>query len=137
MKIVFKAKHTNGVRYMGSENVEYIGKSKIDNFPMFSYETEDKEVDLSYVWNRFVFNNLFNGRPGYIPEPADFEVIPSIEEPFAPKKGIVERYSGKYTTLIEDIVLVQPMKFPDPTGRLYYLDYVYKTEFDERLLLIL
>ena len=133
MRITFKAKHLEGARYMGFEAVQYLGKSKIDGFPMFSYETEDKKIKLSHVWSLFVFN----GRPGYTPEPADFELIPSIEEPFAPKKGIVERYSGKYTTLIEDIVLVQPMKFPDPTGRLYYLDYVYETEFDERLLLIL
>jgi len=59
MRISFKAKHTEGAGYMGSEKVEYIGKSKIDNFPMFSYETEDKEVDLLGVWRQFVFN----GRP--------------------------------------------------------------------------
>lgn len=131
MRITFKAKHTNGARYMGSESVQYIGKSRIDGFPMFLYETEDKEVDLSYVWNRFVFN----GRPGYIPEPTDFEVIPSIEEPFAPRKGMVDRYSGKSIITVDDIIPVQPMELP--TGGLFYLDYIYENELDNRLLLML
>lgn len=133
MSLTFKAKHLEGAGYMGSEKVEYIGKSKIDGFPMFSYETEDKEVDLLGVWRQFVFN----GRPGYTPQISDFELIPSIEEPFAPKKGIVDRYSGKSTTSVDDIIPVQPMKFPEPTGMLYYFDFVYETEFDERLLLML
>ena len=136
MRISFKAKHLEGARYMGFEPVQYLGKSKIDGFPMFSYETEDKKIKLSYVWSLFVFN----GRPGYTPEPADFELISTLEEPFAPKKSIVDRYSGKSITLVDDIVPVQPMKIPLkilPTGGLYYFDYVYETEFDERLLLML
>jgi hypothetical protein len=130
MKILFKAKHTSGARYMGSENVEYIGKSKIDNFPMFSYETKD-EVNLLTVWNKFVFI----GRPGYTPQISDFELIPSIEEPFAPKKGIVDRYSGKSITMVDDIVPVQPI--PLPIGKIFYFDYVYENELDNRLLLML
>lgn len=132
MRITFKAKHkhSKGARYMGSEKVEYIGKSRVDGYPMFSYETEDK-VNLLTVWKKFVFN----GRPGYTPEPADFELIPSIEEPFEPKRGMVERYSGKSTITVGDIIPVQPMELP--TGGLYYLDYVYETELDNRLLLML
>lgn len=134
MKILFKAKHASGARYMGSENVEYIGKSKIDNFPMFSYETEDYHIEhLVSIWKRFVFNQ----RPGYTPQPSDFEYIPSLEEPFEPRKGIVDRYSGQSITLVDDIVPVQPMKFPEPMGILYYFDYVYGDQLDNRLLLML
>lgn len=115
---------------MGSEKVEYIGKSRVDGYPMFSYETEDK-VNLLTVWKKFVFN----GRPGYTPQISDFELIPSIEEPFEPKRGMVERYSGKSTITVGDIIPVQPMELP--TGGLYYLDYVYETELDNRLLLML
>ena len=131
MKILFKAKHASGARYMGSENVEYIGKSKIDNFPMFSYETKD-EVNLLTAWNKFVFN----GRPGYTPQISDFELIPSLEEKhIITKKGIVDRYSGQSITLKDDIVPVQPM--PLPIGKFYYIDYVYGNELDNRLLLML
>ena len=133
MKITFTAKHTDGVRYMGFfENVQYLGKSRIDGFPMFSYTNLiDKKINLSDVWSLFVFN----GRPGYTPESSDFEIIPSLEEPFEPKKGMVDRYSGKFTTLVDDIIPVRPM--PSPTGGFYYLDYVYETELDNRLLLML
>jgi hypothetical protein len=130
MKILFKAKHASGARYMGSGKVEYLGKSRIDGFPIFSYETEDERIKYSFLQSQFVFN----GRPGYIPEPTDFEIIASIDEPFAPKISIVDRYSGKSTTLVDDIIPVQPMKLP--TGGLYYMDYVYETELDNRLLLM-
>lgn len=130
MKITFKAKHAEGARYMGFESVQYLGKSRIDGFPLFSYETGD-ESRLSYVWSLFVFN----GRPGYTPNITDFELIPSLEEPFAPKEGIVERYSGKSTITVGDIIPVQPVSLP--TGGLYYLDFVYETELDNRLLLML
>ena len=130
MRITFKAKHI-GARYIGSESVQYIGESRIDGYPMFSYETEDKEVDLSYVWNRFVFN----GRPGCIPEPTDFDIIAPIDEPFAPRIGMVERYSGKSTITVGDIIQVQPMELP--TRGLYYFDYVYEMEIDNSLLLML
>ena len=131
MKILFKAKHTSGIRYMGSEKVESLGNSKIDGLPIFSYETEDKEVDLSYVWNRFVFN----GRPGYIPKPTDFEYVSTSEIPFEPKKGMVDRYSGKSITMVDDIVPVQPLN--GQIGKFFYFDYVYGNELDNRLLLML
>ena len=132
MKITFTAKHTDGAKYMGFENVQYLGKSRIDGFPMFSYTKPiDKKINLSDVWSLFVFN----GRPGYTPESSDFEIIPSLEEPFAPKIGIVDRYSGKSTTLVDDIIPVQLMDLP--TGGLYYMDYVYETVLDNRLLLML
>lgn len=134
MKITFKAKHTLGVRYMGSEKVESLGNSKIDGFPIFSYEYEDYlEANLLGVWRRFVFNQ----RPGYTPEIKDFEIINSIEEPFEPKKGTVERYSGKNILVIDDIIPAQALPLPEPLGILYYFDYVLGSEFDERLLLML
>ena len=37
MKILFKAKHTSGVRYMGVGKVESLGNSKIDGLPIFSH----------------------------------------------------------------------------------------------------
>ena len=132
MKITFKAKHTLGVRYMGSEKVESLGNSKIDGLPIFSYEYEDYlEANLLGVWRRFVFNQ----RPGYTPEIKDFEMISSLEEPFEPKKGAVERYSGKNILGTDDIIPVQPLN--GPIGKLFYFDYVYESEFDNRLLLML
>ena len=132
MKITFTAKHTDGAKYMGFENVQYLGKSRIDGFPMFSYTKPiDKKINLSDVWSLFVFN----GRPGYTPESSDFEIIPSLEEPFEPKKGMVDRYSGKSIITVDDIVPVQPMELP--TGGFYCLDYIYGNELDNRLLLML
>ena len=132
MKILFKAKHTPGAIYMGSENVEYIGKSKIDGLPIFSYETEDYlEGSLLGVTKRFVFNQ----RPHYTPEITDFEYVSTSEIPFEPRKGMVDRYSGKSITMVDDIVPVQPM--PMPIGKFFYFDYVYGNELDNRLLLML
>ena len=132
MKRLLKVKHTAGVRYMGLTNeFEYIGESKIDGFPMYSFD--DKKIYLRYHYRDFVFN----GRPGYTPIESDFELIPSLEDVFEPNPNITERYSGKNILVIDDIIPVQPLPLPEPLGILYYFDYVYESEFDERLLLML
>ena len=132
MKILFKAKHTSGVRYMGSEKVESLGNSKIDGLPIFSHEL-DWTDSIECVFSKFVFNQ----RPGYTPQTSDFIKIDSFEVPFEPKKGMVDRYSGKSITMVDDIIPVQPMKFPEPMGILYYFDYVYEKQLDNRLLLMM
>lgn len=130
MKILFKAKHTSGVRYMGVGKVESLGNSKIDGLPIFSHEL-DWTDSIQSVFSRFVFN----GRPGYTPQTSDFIKIESIEVPFEPRKGMVDRYSGKSITLVDDIVPVQPLN--GPIGKFFYFDYVYGNELDNRLLLML
>ena len=132
MKILFKAKHTSGARYMGSENVEYIGNSKIDGLPIFSYETEDYlDGSLLGVCKRFVFNQ----RPHYTPEITDFEYVSTSEIPFEPRKGMVDRYSDQSITTVDDIVPIQPLN--GPIGKFFYFDYVYENQLDNRLLLVL
>ena len=139
MRIIFKAKHTLGVRYVGDKKVEAIGSSKIDGLPMFTYEDNSADFHLLGVYR----NMIFNQRPGYTPGITDFEIIPALEnipvseDPFEPKLRMTERYGGKNIVGTDDIVPVQPMKIPEPTGALYYFDYVYGNEFDNRLLLML
>jgi len=138
MRIIFKAKHTLGVRYLGDKKVEAIGSSKIDGFPLFSYEDDSADFHLFGVYR----NMIFNQRPGYTPGITDFEIIQSLEgipvseDPFEPKLRMTERYGGK-NVVGTDEVPVQPLNWP--IGNLIYLDYVYESEyeFDNRLLLML
>ncbi len=131
MKRVLKVKHTAGVRYIGlAQNLEYIGESKIDGFPMYSFD--DKKIYLRYHYRDFIFN----GRPGYTPTESDFEIITPIED-FAPTKSMTDRYSGKSILGTDDIIPVQALPLPEPSGILYYFDYVLGSEFDNRLLLML
>jgi hypothetical protein len=132
MKRILKAKHTAGVRYIGlATQLEYIGKSRIDGFPMYSFD--DVKIYIKYHYRDFVFN----GRPGYTPTESDFEIITSIED-WAPMKSMTERYSGKNILGTDDIIPAQALPLPEPLGILYYFDPpVYESEFDERLLLML
>jgi hypothetical protein len=131
MKRVLKVKHTAGVRYTGITNeFEYIGESRIDGFPMYSFD--DKKIYLRYHYRDFIFNC----RPGYTPTESDFEIITPIED-FAPTKSMTERYSGKSILGTDEIIPVQPLPLPEPSGILYYFDYVLGSEFDNRLLLML
>lgn len=130
MKRVLKVKHTAGVRYTGLANgFEYIGESKIDGFPMYSFD--DVKIYIKYHYRDFVFN----GRPGYTPTESDFELIPSLEDVFEPKPNMTERYFG--SLVANDIIPEQALPLPEPLGILYYFDYVLGSEFDERLLLML
>jgi len=130
MKRILKVKHTAGVHYKGNE-FEDIGKSKIDGFPMYSFD--DKEINLKclkYYYPNFVFNT----RPGYTPTESDFE-LRNAEELWVPVKSITERYSGKNILGTDDIIPVQPLN--GPIGKLFYFDYVYENQLDNRLLLML
>ena len=130
MKQVLKVKHTAGVRYIGLTNeFEYIGESKIDGFPMYSFD--DKKLYLKYHYRYFIFNT----RPGYTPTESDFEIVPSLEDVFEPRLNMTERYFGKNILGTDDIIPVQPLN--GPIGKLYYFDYVLGSEFDNRLLLML
>jgi hypothetical protein len=132
MKRVLKVKHTAGVRYIGlAQNLEYIGESRIDGFPMYSFD--DKKIYIKYHYRDFVFN----GRPGYTPTESDFELVTSLEDVFEPKMNMTDRYSGKNILGIDDIIPVQALPLPEPIGILYYFDYVLGSEFDNRLLLML
>jgi len=130
MKQVLKVKHTAGVRYIGLTNeFEYIGESKIDGFPMYSFD--DKKLYLKYHYRYFIFNT----RPGYTPTESDFEIVPSLEDVFEPRLNMTERYFGKNILGTDDIIPVQPLN--GPIGKLFYFDYVYESELDNRLLLML
>ena len=136
MKKFIKVKHKGGVLFNGSR-FTYEGLSKIDGYPLYSYESAEMQNANYTSWKGYYANFIFNCRPGYTPQDSDFIKIDSFEVPFEPKKGMVDRYSGKSITMVDDIVPVQPMKFPEPMGTLYYFDYVYGNELDERLLLML
>jgi len=127
MKGILKVKHTEGVRYIGQTNeFEYIGKSRIDGFPMYSFD--DVKIYIKNHYRDFVFNT----RPGYTPTESDFELL-NAEELWVPMKSMTERYSG--SLVANDIIQVQPLS--PPSGLLHYVDYVYESEFDDRLLLML
>jgi hypothetical protein len=129
MKGILKVKHIAGVHYRGNE-FWYIGKCKIDGFPMYSFYLDENLKNLKYYYPNFIFNT----RPGYTPTESDFELFPSIEENWDPRKSMTERYSGKNILGTDDLIF---RLLSAPTEKLYYFDYVYESEFDNRLLLML
>jgi len=118
----FKVKYSCGIHNRGTF-FEYVGKSRIDGFPIYSCEVEKGTAP---DW-RFYFQDFaFCGRPGYTPENGDFEYIPSLED----------HISQKRTNTLESTELPVVKPLSPPSGILYYIDYVYD-EFDERLILML
>lgn len=115
----FRVKHTDGVKYRG-DFFKYYGKSRLDGLPIFSCKTE---IGIAPNWKLNFKYFIFNCRPGYTPTSEDFELIPSQD--WMPK------------SIGDDLVPIQPVKFPPPIGLLYYLDYVYEESLDERLILML
>jgi hypothetical protein len=115
---IFKVKHADGVIFKGNF-FTYVGRSRVDGLPLYSCTIQVGEcVDWKFHFKDFIFNC----RPGYTPGYDDFELMPSQD--WMPQSiGL-------------DLVSVQPMEFPEPTGILYYLDYVYD-DTDERLLLMM
>ena len=136
MKKFIKVKHKEGVLFNGSR-FTYEGLSKIDGYPLYSYESAEMQNANYTSWKGYYANFIFNCRPGYTPQDSDFEHIPSIEEPFEPRKGMVDRYSGKSIITVDDIVPVSVQPLNGPIGKLFYFDYVYGNELDNRLLLML
>jgi hypothetical protein len=120
-KITFKVKHSNGVHFSHPDfqtrnAYEYIGKSRIDGFPIYSLEYPEYAVFSFFSICRHF---IFNGKPHYTPVPEDFEFISSLEEELS-NPGLTE------------ICPLDP-----PSCILYNSDYKYKyDESDERLLLI-
>lgn len=118
---IFKVKHANGVAYRGTFFTS-VGKSRVDGLPLYSCTIEVGSKSAA-DWKFWFKDFIFNGRPGYTPSYDDFELMPS--------QVLVMPQS-----IDDELVPVQPMKFPDPIGILYYLDYVYD-DTDERLLLMM
>jgi hypothetical protein len=121
-KIIFKVKHSNGVHFnhpdFQTRNAyEYIGKSRIDGFPIYSVEYPEYAVFSFFSICRHF---IFNGKPHYTPTPGDFEMISSLENQFV---------------FNPDPMAIRPLG--PPTGILYYLDYKYDEGFDERLILMM
>jgi hypothetical protein len=118
MKYTFKIKRTEGVGVRPNCNwVKYIGKSRIDGYPVFQLEYNDGP-SLGHIIKDAL---IVNTKPGYTIQSNEIELIQSLED-VMPK------------TLSSELVSVKPMSAPN--GKLYYIDYVYES-FDERLLLML
>jgi hypothetical protein len=113
---IFKVKHADGVAYRGTF-FTHVGKSRVDGLPLYSCTIGVGEyVDWKFHFKDFIFNC----RPGYTPGYDDFVHSPSQD--WMPQSiGL-------------DLVPVQPMS--QPSGQLFYLDYVYD-DTDERLLLMM
>lgn len=120
-KITFKVKHADGVHFSHPDfqtrnAYEYIGKSRIDGFPIYSVEYPEYAVFSFFSICRHF---IFNGKPHYTPTPEDFEMAGSLED-WSANSNLCE---------------ISPLG--PPSGILYYSDYKYKyDESDERLLLI-
>lgn len=120
---IFKVKHTSGVLYRGSV-FKYIGKSRIDGYPMYSVEMEAGEV---FSWDYHLKFFIFNGKPNYTPTLDDFELVQDLQDYLA-----WERTNPLVSNELVEVGLVMA----PPSGILYNMDYVYD-EFDERLNLML
>jgi len=120
-KITFKVKHSNGVHFSHSHfqisnSYEYIGKSRIDGFPMYSLEYP---ADAVFSFFSICGHFIFSGKPDYTPTPEDFEMAGSLED-WSANSSLCE---------------ISPLG--PPSGILYNSDYKYKYDgSDERLLLI-
>jgi hypothetical protein len=117
MKLAFKIKRTEGVGVKPNcDYVKYIGKSRIDAYPMFVLTTE-----LESLWqNKLMMIKdalIVNTRPGYTVENHEIEWVKSLED--------------------HKIPAISPI--PLPSGKLFYVDYQYGSidASDERILLML
>lgn len=119
--IIFKVKHSNGVLDRSKTGYVYknLGPSRVDGYPIYSLEYPADEV---FCFSLICRDFILNGKPGYTPVPEYFELISTLEDNLA---------NPGFT----DIMSVQPMS--QPSGLLYCMDFIYDTDFDERLLLML
>ena len=123
---VFKIKRTEGVGVTPNcSYIKYIGKSRIDGYPMFKITTEleyhGDEHSSMQKFRRLIKDALIvNTRPGYTVADDEIEMIKSVED-----------------HLPQPQIEVKPIG--PPLGVLFYVDYQYgiNDTFDERLLLML
>jgi hypothetical protein len=116
-KRFFKVRRTEDVGvFPKCDYIKYIGKSRLDGFPIFSIEYPSGDNPLYFI----ISNLIVNTKPGYALKSSEIEAIPSPEEQL--------RYSD------EDLAPVQSMD--QPSGTLFYMDHIYDS-LDERLLLML
>ena len=121
-KKYFKVLRTEGVGvFPNCDFIKYVRKSRLDDFPIFSIEYPNGDNPLYFI----VSNLIVNTKPGYTLKSSEIEYIP-LPEDYLSFDGI--------SSIANDLVPVKPMDAP--TGKLYYIDYVYES-FDERLLLML
>ena len=106
--ITFKVKRTEGVGVKpGCGWIKYVGKSRLDGFPIFSTDYKGP-ITTDIIKDRLIVNT----KPGYILENHEIERIGSLD----------------------DLVHVKPMD--SPSGILFYIDHVYE-DLDPRLLLMM
>lgn len=106
--ITFKVKRTEGVGVKpGCGWIKYVGKSRLDGFPIFSTDYKGP-ITTDIIKDRLIVNT----KPGYILENHEIERIGSLD----------------------DLVHVKTMD--SPSGILFCIDYVYE-DLDPRLLLMM
>jgi hypothetical protein len=115
--IAFKVKRTEGVGVKpGCGWIKYVGKSRLDGFPIFSTNYKGP-ITADIIKDRLIVNT----KPGYILEDHEIERIKSLDG------EMIRSFS-------DDLVPVKPMD--SPSGTLFYIDYVYE-DLDPRLLLMM
>lgn len=115
--ITFKVKRTEGVGVKpGCGWIKYVGKSRLDGFPIFSTDYIGR-ITTDMIKDHLIVNT----KPGYILENHEIEGIGSLDD------GMIRSFS-------DDLVPVKPMD--SPSGTLFYIDYVYE-DLDPRLLLMM
>jgi hypothetical protein len=125
MTRTFKIRFTSGVRFLEGSSpykVSFLGSSRLDGYPVFSIELPEGD-SLNREW--FARSFVVNTMPGYTLEKGDIELIQSLEEVVKPMPLSFDDQGFK------------PMPLAPPTGKLYYMDYIYPDKFDERLNLLL
>lgn len=119
MKATFKVKRTEGVGVKPDcDWIKYIGKSRIDNYPIFQIDYEK----MPYILPDIAGHLIVNTKPGYRLHSYEFEEVKSLEH-YVPTTG----------TIASELVDVQAMSAP--TGLTLCMEFQY-SESDERLLLI-
>jgi hypothetical protein len=91
----------------------------MDGYPVFEM-TLDQGVAVNF--EGFARSFVINGRPGYTIQKEDLELIRSLEDVSSHIPGLTGESSKPIGA---------------PIGKLYYMDYEYPSESDERLNLFL
>ena len=115
--IAFKVKRTEGIGVKpGIDLIKYVGKSRLDGFPIFSIDYKGP-ITIGVIKDSLIVNT----KPGYILQNHEIERIKSLED-------------ERIWSFSDDLIQVKPMD--SPSGILFCIDYVYE-DLDPRLLLMM
>jgi hypothetical protein len=113
-KRIYKILRTEGIgiKAKSAHYISYLGKSRIDGYPLFEVEYDPN--DLAHSVDILKDSLIVNTKPGYVLKFSEIQIIEPLED------------NSK------------PIITWTPKGSQFYLDYVYvNKEFDERLLLMM